>query len=281
MPGKTGIETTKIIRNVLKLKNIPIIALTASESNDSRNEALKSGLNGFIIKPITPCKILEEIKKTSSELGGCNISSSENDMGWPVIKGLNTDKSKKLLLNNEYVFSILLKDFFDNYRDFPQVLKDDLMKEGSHDAVKFKLHKMKSVSGLIGADKVLSLSSDIEKNIGKNIREFKRLLELLSIEVNEISGSGALYLEKMERESVRFKSIDVDFLLSKSVCLEILELLKRHDLSVLDKVSLYRSSLLCSLGDDFNRFERFLLSFDFDQCIDIINNVAEDRWRGM
>ena len=63
MPGKSGIETTKIIRNVLNLKNIPIIALTASESNDTRVEAFKSGMNGYIIKPITSCKILDEIKK--------------------------------------------------------------------------------------------------------------------------------------------------------------------------------------------------------------------------
>ena len=199
-----------------------------------------------------------------------------------MIKGLNIEKSRKLLLNNKYVFLILLKDFLDNYRNFPQDLKDDLIREGSHGAVKFKLHKMKSVSGLIGADKVLSLSSDIEKNIGKDIKEIKILLELLAIEMNKISGSGEPYLDRTESESVHFECVDDESLLNKSMSCEILGLLKRHDLSVLDKVYLYRNSLLCSLdNDDFNRFEKFLLAFNFDQCIDVINNVAEDRWRDM
>ncbi len=66
MPVMDGYEATKIIRKLedQKLAAIPIIAMTANAFEEDRQEALKSGMNGHIAKPInvdTLFDILEEV----------------------------------------------------------------------------------------------------------------------------------------------------------------------------------------------------------------------------
>ncbi len=66
MPVMDGYEATKTIRKLedQKLAAIPIIAMTANAFEEDRQEALKSGMNGHIAKPInvdTLFDILEEV----------------------------------------------------------------------------------------------------------------------------------------------------------------------------------------------------------------------------
>ena len=54
MPVMDGYEATKLIRKLEnhKLASIPIIAMTANAFTEDREEALRSGMNGHIAKPI-------------------------------------------------------------------------------------------------------------------------------------------------------------------------------------------------------------------------------------
>ena len=54
MPVLNGYEATKVIRELddRELASIPIIAMTANAFEEDRKEALKSGMNGHIAKPI-------------------------------------------------------------------------------------------------------------------------------------------------------------------------------------------------------------------------------------
>ena len=54
MPEMDGYEATKRIRKLenQKLASIPIVAMTANAFTEDREEALRSGMNGHIAKPI-------------------------------------------------------------------------------------------------------------------------------------------------------------------------------------------------------------------------------------
>jgi polar amino acid transport system substrate-binding protein len=58
MPELGGIEATKIIRQEIS-KDFPIIALTAAVLDEDKNNALRSGMNDFLTKPIK----IEELKE--------------------------------------------------------------------------------------------------------------------------------------------------------------------------------------------------------------------------
>lgn len=70
MPNMDGIAATKIIRGLADTKKaqIPIVALTASVTTQDREDALKSGMNGFVEKPLD-IKKLGIIMQQISERG--------------------------------------------------------------------------------------------------------------------------------------------------------------------------------------------------------------------
>ena len=52
LPLMDGFAATKLIRQNEQLKNVPIIAVTAHQESDFRNDAKASGFNAYVTKPI-------------------------------------------------------------------------------------------------------------------------------------------------------------------------------------------------------------------------------------
>jgi CheY-like chemotaxis protein len=52
MPGMTGFQTARKIRKCAKIAKIPILAVTALEKSENRDEAHMAGCNAVVSKPI-------------------------------------------------------------------------------------------------------------------------------------------------------------------------------------------------------------------------------------
>ena len=52
LPKLDGLEATRRIRQKRGLKRVPIVAVSAHDSIESRNEALAAGCNDYVTKPI-------------------------------------------------------------------------------------------------------------------------------------------------------------------------------------------------------------------------------------
>lgn len=63
MPGINGYETTRIIKADQQLKDIPVIALTASAMKKSRQKVKEAGCSGFLAKPIDENQLFAELMK--------------------------------------------------------------------------------------------------------------------------------------------------------------------------------------------------------------------------
>ena len=65
MPVMNGYEATRCIRRLEnpRLANIPILAMTANAFEEDKQEALRSGMNGHISKPINIGKLLETLNE--------------------------------------------------------------------------------------------------------------------------------------------------------------------------------------------------------------------------
>ena len=84
MPRIDGLEATRIIRASSRqdAQTIPIIALTANAFRQDMENALKSGMNDYLSKPIDPDKLIRLIassvdKNTDSSISGGNHSIRE------------------------------------------------------------------------------------------------------------------------------------------------------------------------------------------------------------
>lgn len=69
MPEMTGIEFLKACKNDDNIKKIPFIMVTAEAQKDNIMEAIKSGVDNYIVKPFTPEKLREAIDKAKAKVG--------------------------------------------------------------------------------------------------------------------------------------------------------------------------------------------------------------------
>jgi two-component system chemotaxis response regulator CheY len=69
MPEMTGIEFLKVCKGDEEKKKIPFIMVTAEGQKDSVMEAIKSGVDNYIVKPFTPEKLKEAIDKARARVG--------------------------------------------------------------------------------------------------------------------------------------------------------------------------------------------------------------------
>ncbi|RLB92593.1 MAG: response regulator [Deltaproteobacteria bacterium] len=63
MPEVTGIEVLTQMRSDSELKDIPFVMVTAEAQKENIIEAVKAGVNSYIVKPFTAETIEEKLKK--------------------------------------------------------------------------------------------------------------------------------------------------------------------------------------------------------------------------
>lgn len=68
MPGMDGIALVKHLRAEPATKEIPILMVTTRSVKEDILEALRAGVNNYVVKPFTPGTIKEKIDQTLSNI---------------------------------------------------------------------------------------------------------------------------------------------------------------------------------------------------------------------
>ncbi|MBA4416630.1 MAG: response regulator [Syntrophus sp. (in: bacteria)] len=69
MPEMTGIEFLRVCKGDEAYKKIPFIMVTAEAQKDNIMEAIKTGVDNYIVKPFTPDKLQDAIDKARARVG--------------------------------------------------------------------------------------------------------------------------------------------------------------------------------------------------------------------
>lgn len=64
MPEMDGLTFVKHVRNTEGFKNLPILMVTTRSVKDDIIEAMKAGVNNYIVKPFTPDTLKAKISQT-------------------------------------------------------------------------------------------------------------------------------------------------------------------------------------------------------------------------
>lgn len=67
MPGMSGFELLKKIRECEQWKHIPVIAVTAHAMIGDHERILSAGFDGYVPKPISPMTFVDELQAILSE----------------------------------------------------------------------------------------------------------------------------------------------------------------------------------------------------------------------
>jgi two-component system chemotaxis response regulator CheY len=69
MPQMKGIDLLRAVRADAKLKDLPVLLVTAEAKREQIIEAANAGVNGYVVKPFTAEILKEKIEKIFERLG--------------------------------------------------------------------------------------------------------------------------------------------------------------------------------------------------------------------
>jgi two-component system, chemotaxis family, chemotaxis protein CheY len=67
MPVMDGLSMVKEIRRNTSFANLPIMMITSQAAKKEVIEALKNGVNDYIVKPFTPATLVEKVQALSAK----------------------------------------------------------------------------------------------------------------------------------------------------------------------------------------------------------------------
>lgn len=105
MPGMTGIETCRAMKNLPALRNTPVAILTAMSSQESEAACIEAGANDYINKPIRPKLLLSRLQRL------LNKDEQENGRTSMKVGTLEVDREKYIVICDKKKLDLPRKEF--------------------------------------------------------------------------------------------------------------------------------------------------------------------------
>ncbi|MBT6488637.1 MAG: response regulator, partial [Deltaproteobacteria bacterium] len=176
MPVMTGQEATMAIRQIehdAQQSPTPILALTANVMAEDKRNALESGMDDFLVKPINPDKLEEALKKW--------LSKTDTVIG-PTTTAIKSEVLTSDVRRSERVIELFLKDLNDR---IPAI--DSAISAGDANNLLQLAHGLKGSSLQIGAPGLAALARDLE-SVGSltRLESAREVLDQLNSEVQRV-----------------------------------------------------------------------------------------------
>ena len=115
IPGLSGLEVLRRIRNKQEYKNLPILMLTAKNSEQDKIISFESGLDDYITKPFLPSELIARVKailKRTSQLNQDQDNLIFNEIKINIVqkKAYRGDRRLNLVPTEFNILYFLLKN---------------------------------------------------------------------------------------------------------------------------------------------------------------------------
>ena len=265
MPVMDGFEASRLIRENSMYHHIPIIAISADPRPEIKVKSLNMGMNDFIVKPIDQDKMFDTIVKwMSTRPCGVQIKNVDTDLG---IRRCNNNKS--------LYFNILERLVKDHNRDILNV--KEAIEKRTGEEVKI-LHTLKGLMGHIGSTYMQQAFEDIEDFVNNRKRGYKKKLDTLSLELDEMFQDIFMALINYKQNQDN-KEVDHD---------EVIRLLKQIETPLMNgnineiKVitgQLDRFVIHPSIDETYEILSKQIKRYQYDDAIDSLQKIY-NSWGG-
>ena len=203
MPVMDGFTATKLIREKDDeyFKKLPILAMSARAFQKDKDECFKAGMNSYIVKPIDPPLLYEELAKflniageapqqetTIQLLPPAQPDNDESSFIMQFQKVRNFDATTGLYHanNSMSLYLKIVQGFVRDYGKCTVELRKMLEENRFEESVRM-VHTIKGLCGTIGSNHLHRLGQTLESELNKKVKNFdtfnefeKSLLELIS-----------------------------------------------------------------------------------------------------
>jgi signal transduction histidine kinase/DNA-binding response OmpR family regulator len=190
MPEMDGFTATRLLRSDPRLRNFPIIAMTAHALVEERQRCLDAGMNDHVSKPIDPDNLFVTLLRwakprptqaAAHQTPVANTKASE-EVALPAISGIEVLEGLNRVAGNRQLYRNLLRQFADKQADAADQVAGAI-KSGDLKLAERIAHTVKGVAGNLGivvvqsvAQKLEKALRDGEKNLSVPLAEFASVM---------------------------------------------------------------------------------------------------------
>ena len=159
MPVMDGLTATRLIREELGLKDLPVIALTAGVLAEQRLAAQRAGVDEFLGKPLDLERLVRALTKRISRVSPPAPAASP---AISAIPGLDGDRVGLTFGTDPGLFFRLLDRFIADYPALQAELQAALT-AGDRETAGHLLHRLRGNAGNLGALEIMALAERLER----------------------------------------------------------------------------------------------------------------------
>jgi signal transduction histidine kinase/CheY-like chemotaxis protein len=206
MPVMDGYEATKELRSKPQLKDLPILAMSASAMTQDLENANAVGMNDHVAKPIDLQQLFTALlkwitpgKRDLPESFSKQREQSVDEPTIPPINGLDIGNGLSRIGGNEELYRSLLVKFTRDFSKSRDEIQKSLQDEDMVTAERMA-HTVKGAAGNLGAKDLQEKATELDEALkAENSEKYERLLadfdEALQTVVSGIEEAGLEQLE--------------------------------------------------------------------------------------
>jgi len=180
MPILNGIQTAAIIRTLGRyeqyhyLSELPIIALTAAQDQETIQACKAAGMNEILYKPISPKQLLKTLNTYISSIHPSTPNAQLDFVAKPISPKLSEEMQKLTMLNSQEAIARIggsetayrrqLARFAKNHRDAAQTLSQYLITGNSLTTAHY-CHALRGVLSNLGDTQITPQLREVEHDI--------------------------------------------------------------------------------------------------------------------
>jgi signal transduction histidine kinase/CheY-like chemotaxis protein/HAMP domain-containing protein len=185
MPVMDGYTATRELRKQEKFKNLPVIAMTANVMASDREDAMNSGMNDHIAKPINIHELLTTMAKwIKPEKAPQTIvaPTQNNDLhNFPEqLTGFDLPQGLQRMQGNHALYLRLLGNFADKYAEIAVKIKMEIDTENWLAAQEL-IHNLKGLAANLSATDLHHAAQSLEIAVKQETADIKKIAEKLAI----------------------------------------------------------------------------------------------------
>jgi HPt (histidine-containing phosphotransfer) domain-containing protein len=302
MPEVDGLEATRRIRQTPKLRDLPIIAMTANAMKSDMDACLAAGMNDFVPKPIEQVALVRSLrrwlparakgdtvnKNLPSSLQDPDGNDAESDANAssdiPVLPGIDLAGAiRRLGLPFEKLRPVLFR-FADGQRETLERLRSSVAENKAADT-RHNAHALAGAAGNLGAD----LLREAARNLELAAAEGKPDLESLFRAVHDRADIVFRSIDALRSDSPSSSSLHVppnkeatlppfDRKRAKDILERLRSSLEDSDLSgsVESLKEFSRQNLPAGFRNQIALLTELIDSYEYDEAGKIVNNLLKE-----
>jgi len=267
MPVMDGISVTRMIRNNLKLKKMPIIALTADINIKTKEKAIRLGMNDFVTKPINVLELFKVLNKYIStkiikDISNNDIINAKKGLELTKdTKDINISEGLRRVSGNIIVYNKVVNNFIRKYLNYFNVEQANLDLE----TLSNKLHNYKGVCGNLGFSKLYKKSIELEQIISTK-EELPIILAKIK-SLNIINNETIEYLSTIVNNEHQESN-------NSSLIIELKSTFEKDNITAKEFFDINVDAFDKNLIDNFNELQFAFDTYDFEAVKQILNSIS-------